>query len=112
MKFHEDGRIDLRGDLTMQMNFVRLLSAVCVEITTGLRHSKGAPAKNLRGITGAPSRNKADILEHGVLYLYENGGSLTQVWKTVERALGAERTHKLKEKCDEAEVIYMESLLS
>lgn len=73
------------------------IGALALSITVG-----GRPGlmSSMAAQCSSSKRTKKGVLEDYVLWFYKAGGSISAQWGSVERALGVDRTAKLRKRCD------------
>lgn len=89
---HEGG-IVIDGEHIELWHLHSLVSRLALSITMGRKAGLMGYVANLCGSSG---RTTKGVLEDYVVWLYENGVTLNAQWGTVDRALGTERSLKLK----------------
>lgn len=89
----------ITGPAIQHAEIARLVGCLCIEISTGMRASRGSAMEQARKWCGSPKRTKAGMLEDLLVWFYGNGGLITAQWATVNRALGEPRAQKLQRRC-------------
>lgn len=89
----EDG-FSVDGEHVAIFHIHTLVSRLALGVTVGRPQPGMVPY--IQRLTGSPKRTSKGLLEDLVMWMYENGLTINQQWATVARALGPDRTNKLK----------------
>lgn len=108
---NDDGSFTITGKAALQhAEICRLVGALGIEITTGMKASRFSSMNLANRWSGSPKRTKKGALEDLLVWFYTGGGTIDAMWNGVTRALGEDRAARLKRKCEKARKAYLEAL--
>lgn len=99
----------ITGNALQHAEIARIVSCLCIEIRTGMKHSRGSQMNLAKHWCGSSKQTKKGVLGDLIEWFYANGGELRSVWNTVERSV-PEEADKFHKRADRAAIRYQQSM--